>query len=101
MHWGSFSATRCLDWRDGTMTVVVACRFPEGAVVLADSRATWVGGRKMYQDTLQKILPIGGKQGIAYAGDVGAAGLVVRELRRRIQSNRRLLVPRKLALEIP
>lgn len=83
------------------MTVVVACRFPEGTVVLADSRATWIGGRKMYQDTLQKILPVGGKQAIAYAGDVGAAGLVVRELRRRIRSNSRLLIPHKLALEIP
>ncbi len=83
------------------MTVVVAYRFPEGAVVLADSRATRMGQRNTYQDTLQKVLPVGGKQAIAYSGDVGAAGLVVWELRRRIRSNSRLLIPHKLALEIP
>ena len=83
------------------MTVVVACRFTEGAVLLADSRATWIGPRTTYQDALQKILPLGGKQALVYAGDVGAAGLVVRELRRRIRANNRLLIPRKAALEIP
>ncbi len=48
------------------MTVVVAYRFPEGVVALADSRASWVGRRAVYQDTLQKILPLGGKQALAY-----------------------------------
>jgi hypothetical protein len=49
------------------VTIAAACRFPEGVVLIADSRVTWTEGR--FEDRLQKVLPLGPKIGLAYAGD--------------------------------
>lgn len=88
------------------MTIILACRISEGAVMIADSRATWerTTGQPtpaLYQDTLQKILPLGPRIAIGYAGDVQAAALIIREIRRRMKANPRLQILRKLAAEIP
>lgn len=70
--------------------------------MIADSRATWLGGSvRLFQDSLQKILPLGQRTAIAFAGDVQAADLVVRQLRRRINKNPRLRIFRKLATQVP
>jgi hypothetical protein len=83
------------------MTMIAACRFDEGAIVIADSRATWRGKEEFYQDQLQKILSLGPKTAICFAGDVRAAGLIVHQLRKRIVQNPRLKFLRKLAAETP
>lgn len=84
------------------MTMVAACRVREGAVVIADSRATWLGpGAAIFRDVLQKILPLAPKVGIAFAGDVRAASLIVSQLRRRIHKKPRLGLIRKLAGNVP
>lgn len=75
------------------MTMVAACRFPDGGVVIADTRATWAKGVAVFQDTLQKVIPLAAKIGVAFSGDVAAAEIVIRELRRRMRkkpSNRLL-----------
>ncbi|GEM_PF-4650257 len=84
------------------MTMVAACKFHDGAVMIADSRATWTqGSARVFQDTLQKILPLGRMMGLGFAGDVQAAEAVVRHLRLRIRAKPRLQNTVKLALEIP
>lgn len=68
------------------MTIAAACRFPEGVALIADSRATW-GPRvaKRFEDRLQKILPLGRKVGLAYAGDdIRVPEAIARHLRGRI-----------------
>jgi 20S proteasome alpha/beta subunit len=74
------------------VTLVVGCHFSEGAVVLADSRATWQtpGGKNVFEDTLQKILPLLPTATIAYAGDVSTATSLINSLSKRIQKNNRL-----------
>ncbi len=82
--------------------MVAACRFQDGAVIIADSRATWLGGNAhLFQDSLQKILPLGERTAIAFAGDVQAAGQLVHQLRKRISKKPRLRILRKLAAEVP
>lgn len=84
------------------MTMVAACRFHDGAVIIADSRATWSGSRfQLFQDSLQKILSLGPRTAIAFAGDVQAADLVIRQLRRHITKKPRLSMLNRLAAEIP
>lgn len=84
------------------MTMVAACRFRDGALIIADSRATWDRGkRQSFQDALQKILPLGPKISLSFAGDVKAAALIVNQLRLRIKKKARLGNLRKLAAEIP
>lgn len=84
------------------MTMIAACRFHDGAVIIADSRATWERGkRQSFQDTLQKILPLGPKISLSFAGDVAAAALIANQLRLRVNKRTRLRILRKLAAEIP
>lgn len=84
------------------MTMIAACRFQDGAVMIADVRATWLGGKvPLFQDSLQKILPLGKRTTIAYAGDVRAAALVVQHLRKLMQKKPRLQILQKLAAEVP
>jgi 20S proteasome alpha/beta subunit len=79
-----------------------AARFDDGAVVMADSRATWVGGPvAVFQDGLQKIISLGPRTGIAYAGDVPATELVIRQLRIRMRDRPRLQLLDKFASELP
>ena len=64
------------------MTIAAACRFPEGVALIADSRATWKGsGPPTPDDRLQKIIPLGPKIGLAYAGDIRVPESIVRHLR--------------------
>ena len=84
------------------MTMVAACHFADVAVIIADSRATWVGsGVPIFQDELQKILPLGPKIGLAFAGDVAAAALIAQPLRRRLRRDERARAVRKLAADVP
>src|SRR5713101_1782410 len=84
------------------MTMVAACHFADGAVIVADSRATWVGpAMPIFQDQLQKILPLGPKTGLAFAGDVAAAALIAQQLRRRLRMDERARPLRKLAADVP
>lgn len=64
------------------MTVVAACQFRDGAVILADSRASWMkqGAR---QDALRKVLHITPRSALAYAGDVAVAACIANGLRKR------------------
>jgi 20S proteasome alpha/beta subunit len=68
------------------VTIAAACRFPEGVALITDSRATWAEGvTRRFEDRLQKILPLGRKVGLAYAGnDIRVPEAIVRHLRRRI-----------------
>src|SRR5438552_12653243 len=68
------------------MTIAAACRFPEGVVLIAVSRASWkVGALRQFEDRLQKVLPLGRKVGLAYAGDdIRVPEAIVRHLRGRI-----------------
>jgi 20S proteasome alpha/beta subunit len=82
--------------------MVAACRFRDGAVMIADTRATWLaGGLTLFQDSFQKILPLAQQVAIGFAGDVQAAELIVRQLRRRMQTQPRLRILRKLAADVP
>lgn len=84
------------------MTMVAACRFKDGAVMISDSRVTWrERNERAFQDTLQKILPLGPKIAIGFAGSVQAANLVVQQLRRRMQKTERLRSLQKLAANVP
>ncbi len=70
--------------------------------MIADSRATWLGGgSRRFQDSLQKILSLGPRIAIGFAGDVQAAALVVEQLRGRMQKKPRLRILRKLAADVP
>jgi hypothetical protein len=70
--------------------------------MIADSRATWlVRDTSLLQDSLQKILPLGERTGIAFTGDVNAAELIVRKLRQRIAKKPKLHILTKLAAELP
>jgi hypothetical protein len=62
------------------MTLVAACRFRDGAVILADSRATWLRAG-VVEDTLQKVLYVGPRTGLAFAGSVDVAACVTEALR--------------------
>lgn len=83
------------------MTMIAACRFHDGAVMIADARATWLGRSAVFQDSLQKLLPLGPKTVVAYAGDVRLADKVIQRLRQRIKKMPRLSIPKKLASYIP
>jgi hypothetical protein len=84
------------------MTILIGCRLAEDAIMLADSRATWVGkGKMVTEDALAKILPLGARTALAYAGDVTAAGLIMQQLRKRITSTPRLRLLKKLAADVP
>lgn len=66
------------------MTVVVGCRFAEGLILTADSRATWTGPTALVEDRLQKLLPVTPAVALAYAGDARAAERVWAAMRKRI-----------------
>ena len=84
------------------MTMAAACRFANGGVVVADSRATWYGGGPTtYADALQKIALLTPRIAITYAGDVEVAATVIADLASRVQRDERLRVPDRLCLELP
>jgi len=82
------------------VTVVAACQFRDGAVIIADSRASWLnqGAR---QDALRKILHISPRSALTYAGDVAMAACVAEGLRKRgaLGPSRANLY--KVALDLP
>lgn len=79
--------------------MVAACRFHDGAVIIADTRAIWLpGGPPLIQDSLQKILPLTRRIAIAFAADdVPAAEYIIRQIRSRMRAKPRLQHLRKLA----
>jgi Proteasome subunit len=81
------------------VTVVVGCRFSDGVVLLADSRATWTQGR--VEDRLQKLLPLGSKVVFAYAGDAVAADKIWRTMRFRIRAVPRRGSAASIILDLP
>lgn len=84
------------------MTVVVATRFSDGALLIADSRATWVGGdAEVHQDELQKIVYISKRIALAYAGDVRAAAVLIQAIRQAIKRDAKLLAIRLLVDHLP
>src|SRR5690242_11157268 len=88
------------------MTIILTCRVPEGAIMLADSRAVWQRATMptmpgLSQDTLQKILPLGPRSAIGYAGGVDAANLIISQIRKRLRAKPRLQTMRKLAADVP
>lgn len=83
------------------MTMVAACRFDDGGVFLADSRATWATASPLYRDALQKLLYLDPRIAIGFCGDVYAAAFVVNEIRRRVAANARLRILRRLVGEVP
>ncbi|MBL0351127.1 MAG: hypothetical protein IPP68_12285 [Elusimicrobia bacterium] len=87
------------------MTMVAACLFKDGGVIIADSRATLLdpkaGKAVAVQDVLQKILPINRRLGLAYAGDVSTVGVIARHVRQQIKDKPRLGLVGKLAVELP
>ena len=85
------------------MTMVLAYKFKEGTVMISDSRATWVDKRintNVPEDKLQKILPLGNKMAIGYAGDVRTAALVINSLRGMLKKKSRLSIPNVMAAEL-
>lgn len=84
------------------MTMIAACHFKDGAVVIGDSRASWkVGTSYIPQDALVKILPIAPKTVLGYSGDVSAANLIIKRIRLLTQKKKHLQAVGKLATDIP
>ncbi|MBU1630968.1 MAG: hypothetical protein KKH49_04110, partial [Candidatus Omnitrophica bacterium] len=86
------------------MTMIVGCHFKDGAVIVADSRVTskeFPAGKKILSDTAQKIIPLGLKLAIAFAGDVPLANDIIFQIRKRITKNKRLRIPSKIATDLP
>ncbi len=84
------------------MTMVAACLFKEGGVLISDSRATKDDkGSYVFSDTLQKILYIRKNIALSYAGDVQIAGDVAREVRLKVIVDDNLKEPQALAAKIP
>lgn len=84
------------------MTMIAGHHSTEGIVVVADSRVTWgpeEHGR--FQDTLQKIVPLGEGLVLAFAGDIRAVDRIIKELRGRIEKKGQLKIARTLAAEVP
>jgi 20S proteasome alpha/beta subunit len=84
------------------MTMVAACYFSEGATIIADSRVTWQGAdnAKVYGDRAQKILCLGPRSAIAFAGSVALAESVVSELRTSIKRKPSIRNPWKLSQKL-
>ncbi|HUV42860.1 MAG TPA: hypothetical protein VMY36_03065 [Patescibacteria group bacterium] len=85
------------------MTMVLAYKFKEGTVMISDSRATWVDKRinaNILEDKLQKILPLGNRMVIGYAGDVKTAALVINSLRGTLKKKSKLNIPNVMVSEL-
>lgn len=81
------------------MTMVTACHFDEGAVIIADSRVTWTysNGGQLLSDRAQKILPLDSNLGVAFAGSLSVANKIVSEIRLSIKKKPRLANPVSLS----
>lgn len=85
------------------MTIIAGFCFKEGVVIMADSRVTReseTDKQHTYSDNLQKIIPLGKKLALAYAGNVSIADRIARQIRQNLRKKNRLSHPRKLASEI-
>lgn len=84
------------------MTLVVACDFKEGAVMVSDSRASLEYQNTLKpEDTLQKIVGIGPHKILGYAGSVKAANLIIEELRISIARKKKLRLLNNVVAKIP
>ena len=83
------------------MTMVAACTFRDGAVIVSDSRASWQeSGKNMASDNLQKIVSIGPAISFSYAGSVCLAGKIIEHIRKQARKNEKYRYVRKIASEI-
>jgi len=81
--------------------MVAACRFSEGATIIADSRVTWeVSNSSIYSDRAQKILYLSPQLAIAFAGTVALATSIVDEIRACINRKPSLNNPSKLSRKL-
>jgi 20S proteasome alpha/beta subunit len=82
--------------------MVTACHFDEGAVIIADSRATWAysNGGQLLSDRAQKILPLDSNLGVAFAGSMSVANKIVSEIRLSIKKKPRLANPVSLSRKL-
>lgn len=84
------------------MTILITCKFGEGIIMMADSRVTYsADSARTYADDLRKILYVGPKSVIGYAGDVALAGLIANHLRASAAKNPHLQYLPRLATQIP
>ena len=84
------------------MTMVAACAFHDGAVILSDSRVTsFAGLKKISDDTAQKIVKIGPRTALGFAGSVYLAAKVIEHLRTKAKSDERRQNVRKVAADLP
>jgi len=84
------------------MTMVAACRFSEGATIIADSRVTWEisSSINIYSDRAQKILYLSPMLAIAFAGTVPLATNIINEIRACINRKSSLNNPSKLSRKL-
>ncbi|EKQ52394.1 MULTISPECIES: 20S proteasome subunit (alpha or beta) [unclassified Clostridium] len=75
------------------MTMILSCKYMDKGFLIADSRVTWKQkSNSIFEDTLQKILPLDSHSVIGYCGDITTAELIVRKLRehavKKMKSNK-------------
>ena len=84
------------------MTMVAACHFDDGAIVIADSRVTWEKAfGKVFSDTAQKIFPLAPKVALAFAGDVLLATNIAKQMKASFKKHKRLRAPSVIAGHLP
>ncbi len=84
------------------MTMVAACSFSDGAVIISDSRATWKPrGKPLSDDRLQKVVSIGPKVSLSFAGSGYLATKVIQNLREKLKLNKRYQHIGKISIEMP
>jgi hypothetical protein len=84
------------------MTMVAACSFKDGAVIISDSRATCdMPYGECSDDRLQKIIRIAPKTALSFAGSGYLASKVAQHLRQKSKLNTRNQLIRKIAIELP
>ena len=84
------------------MTMIAGCHFGDAAVIVADSRVTQQGiAQDIHSDTAQKIISLGQKIAIAFAGNVEIANDIVKNLCQHIVKEQNCQLPRVLANELP
>lgn len=84
------------------MTMVAACTFKDGAVIISDSRVSWKhAGKDRASDNLQKIVPIGKNMALSYAGSVYLAEKIIGHIRSQASKKEKYRHLRKIAFELP
>ena len=82
------------------MTVVVACKFSSGSVLIADSRIS-LDKTNIRSDTAQKAFVIGRNMLLAYTGDVNLVSLIMNTLGQSWEKNSKNRHFRKIIRDLP